>query len=335
MKSIIKNKNDIYRFCVAPMFGYTDKYCRKIYRIISKKSSLFTEMITAQNLFNKNHTKFIKNRNKDDPIIIQIAGSDKKIISKYAEIAYKKKYNYINLNIGCPSIRAQKGNFGAILMKQPNIIIDIINKISENTPLEISIKTRIGINKYDNYEFLKEFIHKISTLSTCKVFILHARKAILKNCSTRKNLKIPKIKHNIVYKIKKEFPKLKIILNGEIKSIEESLKHLKKVDGVMLGRSIYNNPMLLRQVDNKIYNTNKKVKFKNILKKIFRYIDKEKLKQNSTYKLTRHILHIFKNTKGSSMWKKLILSRNYIQTHSIKKIFNKIKKYNSNILNKS
>ncbi|WP_343154750.1 tRNA dihydrouridine(20/20a) synthase DusA [Buchnera aphidicola (Pseudoregma panicola)] len=321
---MIKKKNNIYRFCVAPMFGYTDEYCRKIYRIISKKTLLFTEMISTNEILKKSK-KFIYNKKKENPIAIQISGSNENEISKCAEISYKKNYKYINLNIGCPSIRAQKGNFGAILMKQPKIIINSINNISNNTPIEISIKSRIGINKKDDYKFLKEFIYNISTKSTCKIFIIHARRAILENISTKKNLKIPKINYNLVYKIKKEFPNLKIIINGEIKNVRESLIHLKYTDGVMLGRNIYKKPMILKSVDNKIYNK-KKYKSKKILYKIFKYINKKVSEKIPMYKITRHIINIFKNKPYSYIWKKMILSKKN-QKKNIKKIFKKYKNF--------
>ncbi|BGI51596.1 MAG: tRNA dihydrouridine(20/20a) synthase DusA [Buchnera aphidicola (Ceratovacuna japonica)] len=320
---MIKKKNNVYRFCVAPMFGYTDEYCRKIYRIISKKSLLFTEMISTNDILNKNYKKFVENKKKENPIAIQISGSNENEISKCAEISYKKNYKYINLNIGCPSIKAQKGNFGAILMKQPKIIVNSINNITNNTPIEISIKSRIGIKKQDDYKFLQDFIHNISTRSSCKIFILHARTAILKNISTKKNLKIPKINYKFVYKIKKDFPNLKIIINGEIKTIKESLIHLKYTDGVMMGRSIYKEPMMLKFVDEKIYNIKKK-KHKDILKKIFKYINKKVLEKVPMNKMTRHIINIFKNKPYSYIWKKMILSKDN-KNEDIEKIFKKYK----------
>ncbi|WP_343188186.1 tRNA dihydrouridine(20/20a) synthase DusA [Buchnera aphidicola (Ceratoglyphina bambusae)] len=323
----MKKKKNIYKFCVAPMFRYTDEHCRKIYRIMSKKTLLFTEMIHVRNILYDYKNKIILNKKKENPIAIQIAGSNSLETAKCAEIIYKKKYKYINLNIGCPSIKAQKGNFGIILMKKPKTIINLINSIKDNTPMEVSIKTRIGIDKNDNYNFLSDFINDIYINSNCKIFILHARSAILNNFSTKKNLKIPKINYKIVYKIKKQFPKLKIILNGEIKSIKESLIHLKKVDGVMLGRNIYKNPMMLNYVDKNIYNIKNKYSFKKKLKKIFKYINK-KVKENiQMYKITRHILEIFKGNKGSTIWKKLILE-NAKKKINIEKIFKIYKKNN-------
>ncbi|WP_343191853.1 tRNA dihydrouridine(20/20a) synthase DusA [Buchnera aphidicola] len=323
-----KKKNNVYRFCVAPMFKYTDEYCRKIYRIISKKALLFTEMISANDILNKKSKKIIYNKNKENPIAIQISGSNPDQISRCAEISYKKNYKYINLNVGCPSIKAQQGNFGAILMKKPNIIVDIINKISNNTSMDISVKTRIGINKKENYNFLKNFIYYISSKSSCKTFILHARIAILKNFSTKNNLRIPKINYNIVYKIKKKFPNLKIIINGEIKTIKDSLKHLENTDGVMLGRSVYKSPMILKLVDEKIFNYKNKNSYKTILKQIFKYINKKRLEKIPIYKITRHIINIFKNEPGSSIWRKLICLNRKNNKINIENIFKEYKKYN-------
>ncbi|WP_343155124.1 tRNA dihydrouridine(20/20a) synthase DusA [Buchnera aphidicola (Kurisakia onigurumii)] len=253
-------KKKQYQFCVAPMLRYTDESCRVLYRKFTKKSVLFTEMILFNQLINKHHYILPYNKENHDPVIVQLAGNNSLDLSKCSKIIYDKNYKEINLNIGCPSKSSEKGNFGIYLMKNINTVLDLIKSIEDSVSIKISIKTRIGIENNNEYAFLKNFIYEITEKTSCKIFFIHARIAILNGFSPKNNRTIPPLKYDYVYKIKKDFPNTTIIINGEINSIKKSIQHLKKVDGVMIGRMIYKNPLLLNNIDNIIYKKKQKKK---------------------------------------------------------------------------
>ncbi|NIG99419.1 MAG: tRNA dihydrouridine(20/20a) synthase DusA [Buchnera aphidicola (Periphyllus acericola)] len=308
-------------FCVAPMLKYTDRHCRYFHRLLTKNSYLYTEMMTTQSILNKNF-KLFKNKDKKNKISLQIIGKNPEHLSQCAKLAYKKKYNEININVGCPSKNMTKNNLGVSLMKDTKIINQALIHINNSSPIPISIKTRTGFNNYSTYNFLKNFIYETSHNKLCKIFIIHARNAILnKNFTTKNNRNIPPLKYDYVYQLKKDFPHLKIIINGGIKSILEIKKHLKIVDGVMLGRKIYKNPLFLKKIERKIFNNKKKNKKIKIIKKMSKYIKKEIKKKTSIKSITRHMNGFFYKKKGSKKWKKKLNNLN------LKKIKKNIKKY--------
>ncbi|WP_075432306.1 tRNA dihydrouridine(20/20a) synthase DusA [Buchnera aphidicola] len=296
------------KFSVAPMLHYTDQYCRYFYRQLTKKTLLYTEMVTTHEMLYRNthdHIKYIPYH--QNPIAIQIAGNNIKDLKKCAEIAYIMGFNEINLNIGCPSKKAQLGGFGAILMQYPQLIFNIIQAIFNAVPIPISIKIRLGTQDQNNYQFLYNFIRTISKREYCKRFIIHARIANLKISNTKKNRSIPPLNYAYVYKIKKDFPNLKIILNGGIKNLHEAKKHLKIIDGVMLGRAIYKNPLQLRHVDKKIFSQNTEFNKKIFLYKMKKYINVNILRKIPIIYTLRHMVNIFYGNKESKKLKKYFL----------------------------
>ncbi|NIH41320.1 MAG: tRNA dihydrouridine(20/20a) synthase DusA [Buchnera aphidicola (Periphyllus aceris)] len=298
-------------FCVAPMLKYTDRHCRYFHRLLTKNSYLYTEMMTTHSILNKKF-KLFKNKDKKKKISLQIIGKNPEHLSQCAKLAYKKKYNEININVGCPSKNMTKNNLGVSLMKDTKIIKKALIHINNSCPIPISIKTRIGFNNYNTYNFLKNFIYETSYNKLCKIFIIHARNAIInKNFTTKNNRNIPPLKYDYVYQLKKDFPHLKIIINGGIQSILEIKKHLKIVDGVMLGRKIYKNPLFLIKIERKIFNNKKKIKKTKIIKKMSRYIEKEIKKKTSIKLITRHMNGFFYKKKGSKRWKKKLNNLNF------------------------
>ncbi|VFP88770.1 tRNA-dihydrouridine(20/20a) synthase [Buchnera aphidicola (Cinara piceae)] len=323
-------KNNYFnKFSVAPMLKRTDRHCLFFYRQLTKNTLLYTEMITtqqmlySQQLFQKKQIKY------NNPIAIQLAGNNPKHITKCAQIAYSMGFNEINLNIGCPSKHAQLGNFGVCLMYKPVLVYQLIKSIYLTVPLPISVKIRIGTNKKNNYKFLKDFIQKVSKNKYCIKFIIHARIADLKIKSPKKNRNIPELNYEYVYQIKRELPHLIIIINGGIKSILEIKKHLKNVDGVMMGREIYKNPLLLCKIEKEIFAYKKDFNLKKCLKKMLIYINKEVKNGNKIIHIMKHMLNIFYNYPDAKKW------RLYIQycIHNKKNIYNLFKKI-SKIFNK-
>ncbi|QCI26945.1 tRNA dihydrouridine(20/20a) synthase DusA [Buchnera aphidicola (Thelaxes californica)] len=315
-------KKDLnYRFCVAPMLHYTDECCRYFFRLLTKKTILFTEMIPANKIIYSPYPILKINNPKNDKIVVQIAGSNTQKLAQSSKIIILNNYKNINLNLGCPSISAQKGQFGACLMNDPIKVIDSIKSIEDVIQNPISIKIRTGIDNNNTYQFLQNFTNLISKNTHCKTFFIHARTAILKNFSPKQNQNIPPLKYEYVYQLKKDFPQLNIIINGGIHSIKESLEHLKKIDGVMLGRKIYQNPLILLQIDKKIFQYNEKKN--NIQKIINQYIHYYINQKYTIKKIVRPLFNVFYSSKNANIWKKTLhnfIIKKKINMHQVNEI---------------
>lgn len=296
-------KNYIDRtFCVAPMMGYTTPHARKLYRILSKKTFLFTEMIATKTmLYSKNKNLLIEN-NSQNPIALQVGGSDINDLAKCAKIAQSYNYNEINLNVGCPSKAVQKGSFGACLMKDKKLVRNCLETMNNACNIDVSIKCRLGLSKNFNYEFFAEFINEI-TQSGINIVYVHARNAILSGISPKGNRSIPPLNYDFVKKIKQQFPHIQFILNGGIDTLKKAHYLTKEHDGVMLGRLIQNNPFCLINVDELFFNINKKQKFnEKIILDYFSYI-KPKLNNDSIFRLLSPLLQIFFGIPKSKKFK--------------------------------
>lgn len=292
------NKNP-YKLCVAPMMGHTDLHFRYLLRLISKKTMLYTEMVASNAILHNKSQKFNKLLHiKDEPVGFQLGGDSPAKLAQCAQIVESHGYNEINLNIGCPSKRAQSGNFGACLFDQPKLVASCVREISRVTNLPITVKTRLGIDNIDNIKHLQNFINIVSSEGV-STFHLHARKAILKKgINPRKNRSVPPINYERVYDIKNIYPDLKIVLNGEISTPTEVVKHLKYVDGVMIGRAVCNNPFLLNDIDVLIHNEQKIFK-EDILEEYFKYITNNFTNELKITDFTKHLSCIFKGYIGS------------------------------------
>ena len=253
------------RFCVAPMMRYTDMHERFFLRLISKKAVLYTEMISTGALIHGNCDYQLDFNKEEHPVAVQFGGSSPQELSQCSIKAEKKGYDEINLNIGCPSERVQKGNFGVCLMLEPDLVAECTRKMSKSVDIPVTVKCRTGVDDNDDYDFLKSFIGTVKD-SGVKTFIIHARKGILKGLSPRQNRNIPPLNYQKVYSIKDDFPELEIIINGGIKNISEAKNHLNFVDGVMLGRAAYDDPFMLSDIDSEIYaNTKIEISRKDLL----------------------------------------------------------------------
>jgi tRNA-dihydrouridine synthase A len=297
-----------HRFCIAPMMQCTDIHDRYLFRLITKKSILYTEMVTTGAII---HGECIEQLRFNDliehPVAVQLGGSDPRDLATCAKICDEMGYDEINLNVGCPSERVQKGAFGACLMKEPKLVAECIEAMQEVTNLPVTVKCRIGVDDNDDYQFLHNFTESIMN-PLMKTLIVHARVAILKGLSPRQNRSVPPLKYDHVYQLKKDFPNLEIVINGGIQNIDESIQHLNEVDGVMLGRSAYDNPMITSQVDELIFNSPSQMcNRKKILNNYLLYC----LEQNDlgqTYSRTlKHVFGINKGMPHARKYRKLIL----------------------------
>ena len=288
-----------HRFCVAPMMDRTDRHERYFLRTISTEALLYTEMIHANAVIKGDRPTLLKYHAKEQPLAIQLGGSDPSLLAEASQISEDYGFKEVNLNVGCPSDRVQKGKFGAILMKEPELVADCVKSMNKITNLPITIKCRIGVDDMNEDTGLDNFINHVKDAG-CKTFIVHARKAWLKGLSPKENREIPPINYERVYRLKEKFSDLHIVINGEVSTIEECLGHLDKVDGVMMGREAYDNPYLLKDVDNILFAKNKKVKNrKEILLDYRPYLESEYQNETKLVHATKHLMGLFKGLQGA------------------------------------
>ncbi len=297
-------KKEISRkFCVAPMMGYTTPYARKLYRILSKNSFLFSEMIATKSLVYSKSKHNIIDNDFNNPVALQVGGSEIDELTKASKIAIDYNYDEINLNVGCPSKAVQKGSFGACLMRDKILVRNCMEAL-QNDKIEATLKCRLGLGKDLNYEFFEEFIDEISKTGI-KIIYVHARNAILSGISPQANRTIPPLNYEFVKKIKIKFPKITFILNGGIDSLDKADNLLKEFDGVMVGRMIKNNPFILKEVDKKIFKEKIKLVDETIINNYFDYI-KPKLGLESIFRLLSPLLSIFFSVPHSKIYKSKI-----------------------------
>ena len=289
------------RFCVAPMMGYTTPYARKLYRILSKKSFLFSEMIAAKSLIYSKSRENIIDNDSDNPVALQVGGSEIADLTEASQIAIDYNYDEINLNVGCPSKAVQKGSFGACLMRDKILVRNCLEAL-QSDKIEATLKCRLGLGRKLNYEFFEEFIDEISKTGI-KIIYVHARNAILSGISPQANRTIPPLNYNYVKKIKNKYPNINFILNGGINSLEEAENLLSEFDGVMVGRLIKNNPFILKNVDKKIFKekTFRKIN-ETIINDYFQFI-KPKIGIESIFRLLSPLLNIFFSIPHSKEYK--------------------------------
>ena len=278
------------------MMQCTDIHDRYLMRLITKKSFLYTEMVTTGAIIHGNATHQLDfNKSIESPVALQLGGSNPDELAKCSEIAESMGYDEINLNLGCPSERVQKGSFGACLMIEPNLVQRCLNAMKQSVSIPVTAKCRTGIDKIEDYDFLQSFVEGIANQNIATI-IIHARNAILKGLSPRQNRTIPPLKYDYVYRIKEDFPELQIIINGGIDSLTEAKDHLQKVDGVMLGRAPYDNPMMLEDVDSQIFGEPKKQILRlDILKEYLNYLKKL---DDPNIRLNQVLKHIYGLNKG-------------------------------------
>jgi len=278
------------------MMQCTDIHDRYLMRLITKKSFLYTEMVTTGAIIHGNATHQLDfNKSIESPVALQLGGSNPDELAKCSEIAENMGYDEINLNLGCPSERVQKGSFGACLMIEPKLVQRCLNAMKQSVSIPVTAKCRTGIDKIEDYDFLQSFVEGIANQNISTI-IIHARNAILKGLSPRQNRTIPPLKYDYVYRIKEDFPELEIIINGGIDSLTEAKDHLQNVDGVMLGRAPYDNPMMLDDVDSEIFGKPKKQILRlDILKEYLNYLKKL---DDPNIRLNQVLKHIYGLNKG-------------------------------------
>jgi len=299
-----------HKLSVAPMLDWTDKHCRYFYRLMSAHTVLYTEMITTGAIL---HGKgdYLSYNDAEHPLVLQLGGSDAKAMTECAKIAEQHGYDEININVGCPSDRVQNGRFGACLMAEPQLVADCVSEMQAATKVPVTVKSRIGIDDLDSYEFLHTFIEQVA-LAGCEHFIIHARKAWLSGLSPKQNRDIPPLDYARVYQIKQDFSDLEISINGGIKSLVEANNHLQHIDGVMIGREIYNSPYMLSAVDQQIYGVEKSfVSREQVIDLMAEYVDEyvsttPEHGNNRAWHVLRHMLGLCNGLAGARQYRRYL-----------------------------
>ncbi len=304
---------------VAPMMDCTDKHEIYFLSLISKNVHLYSEMIVANAIIKGNRDKLLSFKKISNPVILQVGGSDPKELAEACRIAEDYNYKEINLNLGCPSKKVQKNKFGACLMQEPNLVAKCIEAMCKSTKLPITIKTRIGYNEVENFEFLKSFIN-ITKNAGSKKFIIHARKALLKKLTPKENLNIPPLKYEFVYKLKEYFKDEEIIINGGIKSVNEIKNHLHQVDGAMIGRAIYHSPYFLADIEREIFNNSNVPSRTEVMENLIPYIYEQTSKGTQLNHIMRHTVGLFHGQNGSKYWKQYLSKNMCIRDADLQKV---------------
>jgi len=304
---------------VAPMMDCTDRHDRYFLRLISKNVKLYTEMIVSNAIIKGDKDFLLKFNLLEKPLVLQIGGSNPKELAQATKIAESYGYDEINLNLGCPSKKVQKNKFGACLMKEPNLVGECINEMKNACSLPITVKTRIGFDDYENYEYLKKFITIIKHAGS-ETFIIHARRAILTKLTPKQNLSIPPLNYSFVYDLKKDFKNDTVILNGGIDSIDKIKTHLKKVDGVMIGRAAYHSPYFLADIEKEIFKNENVLSRSEIMDLMIPYIKEETKNGTRLNQIMRHTIGLFHGQKGSSYWKRYLSENMCIREADLQKV---------------
>ena len=290
---------------VAPMMDWTDRHCRYFHRLLAPSALLYTEMITTGAIIHGDADRFLAYNAEEHPLALQLGGSDPADLAACARIAEKRGFDEVNLNVGCPSDRVQKGRFGACLMLEPELVKDCMSAMIEAVGIPVTIKTRLGVDDHYSYEYMRDFVGLVAE-SGCSIFIMHARKAVLAGLSPKQNRDVPPLHHDWVYRLKQEIPNLEILINGGIDTVESVQTHLEYVDGVMLGRAAYHRPWVLAECQGVLFEQQSIADRELIIEQMTDYIERQVSEGTAVKHITRHVLGLFQGIPGAKAWRRYI-----------------------------
>lgn len=303
------------RLSVAPMMDWTDRHDRYFLRLFSRGIWLYTEMVTSAGIKRGDWRRLLAFDPAERPVAAQLGGSDPAELALAAQRVEELGYDEVNLNVGCPSDRVQSGRFGACLMAEPQLVAECVAAMRAVVQIPVTVKARIGIDELDSYEHLHHFIGTVAQAG-CEVFIVHARKAWLNGLSPKQNREIPPLRYDVVHQVKRDFPQLEISLNGGVLNLDQAETQLAQVDGVMIGRAAYQDPMILADVDRRFYGTNTAaVTREAVIDQLIPYIEREMASGCQFKHISRHILGLYQGVPGARAWRR-VLSENAHKPHA-------------------
>lgn len=299
-----EGKSSPWRLSVAPMMDWTDRHCRYFHRLLTRHARLYTEMVTTGALLHGDVPRHLDFDATEHPVALQLGGSEPADLAKCARLGAEWGYDEINLNCGCPSERVQRGAFGACLMAEPRLVADCVKAMVDAVDIPVTVKHRIGIDKVESYEFVRDFIGTVAEAG-CDVFIVHARNAWLKGLSPKENREVPPLRYELVHRLKREFPRLTIAINGGITTDEVVAEQLGQLDGVMIGREAYHHPWWLARWDHRFYgDAEPQLHRAEVEERMVAYMERE-LAQRGTpwHTIARHMMGLYNGVPGARLWR--------------------------------
>jgi tRNA-dihydrouridine synthase A len=296
-----------HRLCVAPMMDWTDRHCRFFHRLLSPHALLYTEMVTAPAVLHGDRARLLGFDPAEHPVALQLGGAEPHELALAARVGEAQGYDEINLNVGCPSDRVQSGRFGACLMREPALVADCIAAMRAAVSIPVTVKCRLGVDEQDEYGDLERFVEIVRSTG-CNVFVVHARKAWLEGLSPKENRDIPPLNYARVYRLKRDFPALTIIINGGIATVADVHGHLQHVDGVMLGRTAYHEPYRLAEIEHEIFGTPLPDR-DAVLARLEPYVDAHLARGDRLQHISRHILGLYQGLPGARAFRRFLSER--------------------------
>jgi len=292
------------------MMDWTDRHCRYFHRLLAPSALLYTEMVTTGAIIHGEADRYLAYNPEEHPLALQLGGSEPDDLASCARNAELRGFDEINLNVGCPSDRVQKGRFGACLMLEPALVKDCLSAMIEAVDIPVTIKTRLGVDDHYSYEYMSDFVAQVAE-SGCNVFIMHARKAVLAGLSPKQNRDVPPLHHDWVYRLKQEMPELEIVINGGIGSLELAQAQLQHVDGVMLGRAAYHTPWVLAECQQQLFDQNSTTNRSDIIEQMTVYIERQVRDGVAVKHISRHVLGLFQGIPGAKAWRRYLSENAY------------------------
>jgi tRNA-dihydrouridine synthase A len=303
-----------HRLCTAPMMDWSDRHCRFYFRALAPHAVVYTEMITTGALIHGDVPRHLDFDAAEHPAALQLGGSEPDDLAACAKLGARWGYDEINLNCGCPSERVQRGAFGACLMAEPVLVADCIKAMQDAVSIPVTVKHRLGIDRVEDYDFARRFVATLARHAGCRTFIVHARNAVLKGLSPKDNREVPRLRHDEVQRLKREFPELEIVANGGIATLAAAEAALAQVDGVMLGRAAYHDSYLLAKLDARLFGTTAPTR-PEVVARMHRYAVAAVARGTPLRAIARHLLGLYQGRPGARAWRRTLsdaaaLSRN-------------------------
>ena len=304
MRNRLQNRGRRWPLSVAPMMDRTDRHYRFFMRQITRRTLLYTEMVTTGAVLEGDRERTLGFDAREKPLALQLGGDDPRALSACARIAEELGYDEVNLNVGCPSDRVQQGRFGACLMAEPARVADAVAAMRAAVALPVTVKHRIGIDDLDRYDDMRAFVETVADAG-CDRFSVHARKAWLSGLSPKQNREVPPLRYEDVFRLKRELPSLAIEINGGVTSLADAEEHLRQVDGVMIGRAAYDRPYLFADADRRFYGTDHAPPTRRqVLEAMVPYLEHWQRRGLTAGRITRHLLQLFAGRPGARVWRR-------------------------------
>lgn len=298
--------------CVAPMMAWTDRHCRYLLRLASPRARLFTEMITTGALLNGPAERLLRFHPAEHPVAVQLGGSEPEAMAAAARLSAAAGYDEININIGCPSPRVQRGAFGACLMREPRLVAEMVSAMRAVVDVPVTVKCRLGVDEDDSQPLLEAFVRTVASAG-CSTFYVHARKTLLNGLSPAQNRQVPPLQYDRVYALKQRFPELRIVINGGITEVEDAIAHLDHVDGVMIGRQAYHQPLFMNRLAHRLYGEPLTDPFA-VMSEYAGYMAAELASGTRLADMTRHCLGLFAGQPGARQFRRLLSDHRRLAT---------------------